>query len=936
MRPALLFLTHSYTLNRGDLELFSLADEVGFHVFVVPWFCVNVNQGSTYVCGGFEVLSNGAKRPIVRWEEMSPKLIFHRLNISAAREELFNRLAQAHPDALLSYCYPLKFLTSRWEGELCLRRGESWGINVPRPKTFLVPNELTSELRNMNEHLPLVFSRADGSPGREFVVTDPGVLEAVLHRLTYQYTGRFVIQKVEKDEVILNKKAFRVRLYALVNSFHPLRYSVFYNGVAKASAVPQELKSHDELQNLFTSQALSRNGRQSDENIPLEQLLERLRGKGLWVDDFEDQVDHMVRSLFTCFANWGSLAMHPDIGRVFLITALEIMLMQREGSVVPLFLESHCTPLLHQLGPHEVDVSLLGTTRSWLTQLFERCHEPQSILLPAPDFDRAFPPIDEVVGKIQTSHDAPIVLRGAASILSHVDARQKLLERVGSRLPEGVPVRLRATDDRLEGVELTIHRNGHGTVLDFDFENDAAVGFLKPPLAHLFPTVGNDYCMVDTKPWPDARFLYLDPNTVGPRFGSTEATREESLLQYLGRVITDQPSTDLVGKRFVEPGIGRTCLIDFLRIDGCPHLSDFSVLGIGLTPYSEHGYAMVGPYVDGLTSAQRAAHRHKCAERLEAAGCRVAKTVAIIALPGLETTMPDETNAPAALIVRGFRSVLRVKQLDPLACLFMSTRHRPNLFSFLLDPRWEVNHSNGNQHARTITREAAWEQPLDYHLLQGLRRFGGGTSCLRRIVGSGSQLREETPSIQRARERRLQVIYSYAPMLLEKAKDKLARELGRDPDTEPLSDQEYVAWFGENLGAQLALMKRVRFLHDYHQEGIKRHTPQWIYTLCETNVTLLAEFPDLDTGIFTDRLDTDTLDELLLTKDEFDILRDGYDKFHKKDVEEAMMVLRTLSLIIFHGDRTKAAWAMEQFNRGYQAAASPIVAVSESGTAKSP
>jgi hypothetical protein len=162
------------------------------------------------------------------------------------------------------------------------------------------------------------------------------------------------------------------------------------------------------------------------------------------------------------------------------------------------------------------------------------------------------------------------------------------------------------------------------------------------------------------------------------------------------------------------------------------------------------------------------------------------------------------------------------------------------------------------------------------------------------------------------------VIHAYAPLLLDVAKGRLAVELGRDPVEEPLSDGEYVTWFAATLGRQLGIMHRLRFLHDYHHPGISRYTPFWQYTLTENNVTLLAEFPDLDTGIFVDRFDADIADELQLSRADIDVLRAGYEAFHLDDVHAARSVTTALALIALHGDRDEEAQARLRFQQAYE------------------
>src|SRR5437870_12579013 len=103
----------------------------------------------------------------------------------------------------------------------------------------------------------------------------------------------------------------------------------------------------------------------------------------------------------------------------------------------------------------------------------------------------------------------------------------------------------------------------------------------------------------------------------------------------------------------------------------------FPSTGVARTPYSKEGHQLKAAHIGRFMPLERARHRHRLARALGRVGCRVPETAAIIRLPGLETTMRDESKMPAALMVRGFRSVLRVKQLDPIANLLLSDRHRP-------------------------------------------------------------------------------------------------------------------------------------------------------------------------------------------------------------------------------------------------------------------
>lgn len=927
-RPPALFVTQGHAPDAGGAELFSLAYEVGFRPFAAPWFNISNHRGGTFINGGYEVLHNQVKRHITAWESISPHLIVHRLSVSAQAEGLLENLRRANPGAVISYHPEIAYINSRWGAELCLRAGDAQGISVLRPETFLFPNEISTRLEKLSRQNRLAFKPPDDSGGHGVMVADEGQYAEAARASLDGSEARFVVQPLVENELVIEGRKYELSLYAFLKNFRPLSFSLCPEAIVRA--VPP-LRNMDSTHDPFSMIPTFGNGAQpsndSASEMTLAQFTRSLAAVGFQTEGLWERVERMAARLFQCFAQWPPLMADPDAHRLFLLTRLDVMLVNGADGIEPLFVGSHAVPSLRHSAHVMQETKLLRSVRLWLTELLEKCLSPQAILLPVPDFESAWKQIDEMALMLDAQPGKAAVLENAAPVLNHIAGRQQLLAAVRTRV-NGNRQPLYPRDEGLRGLRMEINGNGDGPVLDLVIEPDAELGALVHPLASVFPTVGLDYCVVDTRPWPDARFEYLHPGLVGPSAKRAKAktarakatAREESLLQYLGRVITSDPQPDPLGKRFVEPGVGRTALVDFLRVAARPDLKDFSVLGVGLTPYSAHGYAMVGPYVDGLTSINRAVHRQRCAERLAEAGCRVAETVAIIRLPGLETTMPDETKAPAALIVRGFRCVLRVKQLDPLASLFLSVQHRPHLLRFLLDPRWETNQGN-EAYRRTQTdwqANAHWPQNFDVGLWQALCRFGGTTGCLRRITGNDSLAEPETYFDRQAKWRRLQVIYSYAPILLEIARSRVAEEMGRDHETEPLSEAEYLGWFAARLGAQLALMKQLRFLHDYHQQGISRYTPQWIYTLCETNVTLLAEFPDLDTGIFTDRMDAETLDELLISADEFRILADGYENFHAKDLAEATAVLRTLALIVACGDTARETWAVEQFTRSYE------------------
>jgi hypothetical protein len=416
------------------------------------------------------------------------------------------------------------------------------------------------------------------------------------------------------------------------------------------------------------------------------------------------------------------------------------------------------------------------------------------------------------------------------------------------------------------------------------------------PLAALLPALAADGHVVErTRARADASFAFRDP---GLRLAGA-AAGEAALLGWLGRSIDPDAPPGPEGDRLVEPGVGRAVLVDRVALDGHPAVHDFTALGIGVTPYAAQGYVNVGRRIDGLAGLARAQHRRRCAERLEAAGCRAGRVAAIIALGDSAIALAHAAAVPAAILVRGFRCALRVKQLDPVAPFLHSFDHAAEAHGFLLHPWWERLQGGAPP-------DAAAEQGL----MLGLEELAQRAS-----LAAVTEEAPAWPGLVAARARRRAAIALYAPLLLDLACTRLAVELGRDP----LDHAEYATWFAASLGAQLAHFRRLRFLHEYNQPGTARWTPERIHSLGENNVTLLAEFPDLDTGIFVDDTDAETLDALFLTEADRQVLRADFDGFHAEDLAQARAVAGALAWVALGGEAAGIAAALARFDAAYAA-----------------
>jgi hypothetical protein len=550
---------------------------------------------------------------------------------------------------------------------------------------------------------------------------------------------------------------------------------------------------------------------------------------------------------------------------------------------------------------------------SWLRLAYERVYAPPKLILPTPSYcvPGHFKPL------LTSNHRRSLGERQAyfpRYLFAREEGRMQLRHRLEATLSRGEESALTLDEYSARaypGIFVRARKAGEQVAFEFTFEESASLASAPHPLSALLPSLDGGHCYVDTRTRKDAEPVFVDSRLSGPKFAADRRDAKTALLGYLGRTIIgdDEASGDSFGRRYVEPGVGRAYLVDFLRIDGRPEFADFSIIGGGLTPYARGGYVDVGRPIDGKVAIGRAWHRKRCADRLEEVGSRTAPVVAIIALKADHIELPNGERPLASLLVRGFRSVLRIKQLDPVACLYHGFQARPKLVSFLTDPRWNLCEEK-RPRPSIIREEQLFSVVSDRHGVSGV--------LPRLTSGNLAHFNRFNPNL-RARQCRSRATRLYSPFLVDMIKTRVAMEIGRDPVHEPLTNLEYALWFASTMGRQLAIFRRASFLHDYHQEGISTSNklPWWLYSLGENNITLMAEFPDLDTGIFVDAPDDGSVEELHLTRKDLAILSSGFDRFHRREVLMARSAVCTLATIVCYGQSVAIEPVLRCFEAEY-------------------
>lgn len=402
------------------------------------------------------------------------------------------------------------------------------------------------------------------------------------------------------------------------------------------------------------------------------------------------------------------------------------------------------------------------------------------------------------------------------------------------------------------------------------------------PFSALLPGIDGKPVKEWTVRCPDAEESWLHPDlrrAASAAYPNGGPSSDDWLQNHLARVITTADKTADAEERLVEPGVGRTFIVDRIEIGTRPALRDFICSGVGLTTYARSGYVSVGRHLDGKISLVRALHRKVVAERLEEIECRSGSVAAIYKIGGSMVRMLDGSGSPAVIMVRGFRSGCRVKQLDPIASFLHCAETAAVVSACVLEPI--------AQEARSFLEVS--------EMLSRYGRFGPAADDVAELLGLTSSW-EETKRPCPVRDFRIDLVARYARLLLTWAAGRQGFPIG-DRKTHATAIRDHAIWFCRELGRQLRQFKLHGFLHDYHHPGVSRYSPNWLHTLVENNVTLAAEFADLETALFVGMDDAYLEQALQLTSADLRLLRSNFNSCHEKDVLHACRIADTIAAI---------------------------------------
>jgi len=367
--PVALFLYHhTSAVDLRYASHLSLARELGFRPILARWRDVRVTEAGTYLARAEEVTPDLRKRPLIS-TCIKPDVVVHRTIVNGGLGQTLDRIAQRHTDVKLSYTPAWARISRKVTSELAFKNGQARGFLVARPKTFILKGEIPAELRKFGRAHPVIFKPSRGSQCFGIQISTPATFDRILDNISNRREF-FVAQELVPNTVLYKGHRTDLRLYALVNSFSPLKFRVYRGGVTRIAARAADDARQDDNLAVLTGCSYRKRHHLSTHNATVEDLLSRLSASGIVVDDFWDRIDVLMHNVFSCLAASTSF-FHLGSALRFYLTGFDVILRLEGRHLEPLFLESNYVPQLNGWGS-EVDRALRTVHREWIGDLRNR------------------------------------------------------------------------------------------------------------------------------------------------------------------------------------------------------------------------------------------------------------------------------------------------------------------------------------------------------------------------------------------------------------------------------------------------------------------------------------------------------------------------------------------------------------------------------------
>jgi len=338
----------------------------GFNVVVAVWRDVVPIAKGAMVSRGWKVDAAGEAVPLSN-EPVQPHILLHRKLMGEKSARMIGEILGSCPGSVSSYHSGWRWIGEKWILESCFREA---GINVSRPTTYLVDKlGMPETLRRTGYSRPLIFKPADASLCRGIALSTPANFDSVAEEVATSTWSRYVVQELVEETLLYKRRRFDLRIYVLITSFRPLRFMVPREGLVRLAAREFDPKRPADTLGVLTGSSYRKRGGFAVHNITVTDLLGYLTSNGVDVTNFWDEVDSLLKSVFTALARAGPLAEASDLAGCFYLAGVDLLMVPHGESYSLLFLETNYVPNLVGSGP-SVDVPLVERGhREWISHL---------------------------------------------------------------------------------------------------------------------------------------------------------------------------------------------------------------------------------------------------------------------------------------------------------------------------------------------------------------------------------------------------------------------------------------------------------------------------------------------------------------------------------------------------------------------------------------
>jgi len=334
-----------------------------------------MSNGALELSKAIEILSETQTRRLPDGYRLVPTIIIHRQFMDASSEELISHIARDIHGVLISYHPIWKTLASKWSAELCFRNGERSGIHVARPTTFLVEKANLKKLRAIGLIRQLILKPSHSYECNGILISTPATFDRVIQTAARSKYKQYVVQEVITDGVLLRGCRFDIRIYVIITSIRPPKFTILRNGVVKMAGTPVDPKMSGIRSALLTGSNYRRHNGHRITDISLASFFQTMSGNEVHKRRFWERVEQLIQNVVECYAIDPSVASAGDLDGRFLLVGVDILLQQTADEERILFLESNYAPSLVEWGL-SIDRDLAFIHREWLRILYSLYKQP--------------------------------------------------------------------------------------------------------------------------------------------------------------------------------------------------------------------------------------------------------------------------------------------------------------------------------------------------------------------------------------------------------------------------------------------------------------------------------------------------------------------------------------------------------------------------------